>query len=185
MPSPSKLSNPITAPPRLSLWRRTPYALAYLVEQLFQLFAVSHRIFRALIDSPVTLGKMRKTRDAAIAKSANRFRWNGATAFPHYWREQWRAAICRLTFERDLILFVFAATIRIPEHLLAPRIGYLRLRELRSTLYLSRAIHFHKFVNQIQKRRIAGGSKRRADTKRIDRRVFRQQPGNLIFIEIA
>src|ERR1700758_408174 len=128
MPSPSKLSNPSQPRRGCSLRSRTPYALAYLVEQLFQLFAVSHRIFRALIDSSVTLGKMRQTRDAAIAKSANRLRWNGATAFLHYRREQRRAAICRLTFQRDLILFEFAATIRIPEHLFAPRIGYLRLR---------------------------------------------------------
>ena len=68
---------------------------------------------------------MRKTRDAAIAQRADRFRRKRAASFPHYRRQQRRAAICRLTLERDLILFEFAATIRIPEHLLAPRIGYL------------------------------------------------------------
>ena len=87
--------------------------LAYLVEQLFQLFAVSHRIFRALIDSPIPLGKVRQTRDAAIAQGADRFGRKRAATFSHYRREQRHAAIRRLTLERDLILFEFAATIRI------------------------------------------------------------------------
>src|ERR1700745_2888902 len=128
---------------------------------------------------------MRESGDTAIAQSADRFRRRCAATLSHYRHEQRRASIRSLAFERDLILFEFAAAVQIPKHLFASRIRNLRFRKLCSALYFPRAIHFDELVNEIQKRRISGCRQCPADAERIDRSAFCKQARNLIFIEIA
>src|SRR5580700_5752393 len=146
--------------PWMLLRGRPANAFSNRIEKFFQLFAVFHRVFCGLVDSPELFAKMRKPIRATITQRRDRLWRLSAPPLAHHRNEQRRPPIGRLAFERDLVILEFATPVRVTEHLLAPRIGDFGLCQLRCSLYFSGALHFHKFIDQVQKRSITRSGER-------------------------